>query len=141
MHSKEPQVLLYISFACHFSPNNFFIWMIFLQLVMKMVKIVLVTHKTHHSLDLREATTFPLIVYFVPGHGTNTQMSFCPKTPKLESWNFQNWDSRNFGNPYLCVQTFNWDEIWNKVVTLIEIFPTVCGTPLAHKGIKVIPNF
>jgi len=46
------------------------------------------THKTHHSLehslDLREAATFPLIVYFVPGHGTSTQMSFCPETPKWE---------------------------------------------------------
>ncbi len=99
------------------------------------------THKTHHNLDLREATTFPLIVYFVPGHGTSTQMSFCPKTPKLESWNFQNWVSCNFGNPYLCVQTFDWDEVWSKVVTLIEIFPIVCGTPPAHNGIKVIPNF
>jgi hypothetical protein len=25
-------------------------------------------HKTHHGLDLGEATTFPLIVYFVPLH-------------------------------------------------------------------------
>jgi hypothetical protein len=39
-------------------------------------------HKTHHGLDLGEATTFPLIVYFVPSHRTSTQMSFCPKTPK-----------------------------------------------------------
>jgi len=38
------------------------------------------THKTHHGPDLGEATTFPLIVYSVPGHGTNTQMSFCPGT-------------------------------------------------------------
>jgi len=36
------------------------------------------THKIHHGLNLGEATTFPLIVYFVPGHKTNTQMSFCP---------------------------------------------------------------
>jgi hypothetical protein len=40
------------------------------------------THKTHHDPDLGEATTFPLIVYFVLGHGTNTQMAFCPETPK-----------------------------------------------------------
>jgi hypothetical protein len=33
-------------------------------------------HKTHHDLDLGEATTFSLIVYSVPGHTTNTQMSF-----------------------------------------------------------------
>jgi len=48
------------------------------------------THKTHHDLDLGEATTFPLIVYFVLGHGTNTQISFCPGTPKWESRNSQN---------------------------------------------------
>jgi len=38
-------------------------------------------HKTHHGLDLGEAITFPLIVYFVPGYGTSTQMSFCFETP------------------------------------------------------------
>jgi hypothetical protein len=41
-------------------------------------------HKTYHGPNLGEATTFPLIVFSVPGHGTYTQMSFCPKTPKLE---------------------------------------------------------
>jgi hypothetical protein len=45
---------------------------------------------------LGEATTFPLIVLFVPDHGTSTQMSFCPGTPKLEFRNSLNWDSRNF---------------------------------------------
>jgi len=48
-------------------------------------------HKIHHGLNLGEATTFPLLVYYVPAHGTNTQMSFCPKTLK--------WDSCNFGGP------------------------------------------
>jgi hypothetical protein len=47
------------------------------------------THKTHHDLDLGEATTFPLIVYFVLGHGTNSQMSFRLETPKWESRNSQ----------------------------------------------------
>jgi hypothetical protein len=56
-------------------------------------------HKIHHGLDLGEATTFPLIVYFVFDHGTNTQMAFCPKTPKWESWNSQSWDSYDFGGP------------------------------------------
>jgi hypothetical protein len=40
-------------------------------------------HKTHHGPYLRETTTFPLIVFSVLSHGANTQMSFCPKTPKL----------------------------------------------------------
>ncbi len=39
------------------------------------------THKIHHGLDLGEATTFPLIVYFVSSHKTNAQMAFCPWTP------------------------------------------------------------
>jgi hypothetical protein len=43
------------------------------------------THKTHHSSDLGEAITFPLIVDFVHGHKTSTQMSFCLGTPKWES--------------------------------------------------------
>jgi len=30
----------------------------------------------------------PLIVYFVLGHGLNTQMSFCLGTPKWESRNY-----------------------------------------------------
>jgi hypothetical protein len=57
------------------------------------------THKTHNGLNLREITTFSLIVYFVPNHGTNTQMTFCHGTPKWESRNSQSWDSRNFGGP------------------------------------------
>jgi hypothetical protein len=40
-------------------------------------------HKIHHGLNLGEATTFPLIVFYVPGHEAYTQMSFCLKTPKL----------------------------------------------------------
>jgi hypothetical protein len=56
-------------------------------------------HKTHHGLDLGEATIFPLIVYSVPSHMTNTQMAFCPGTLKWESWNSQSWDSCDFGGP------------------------------------------
>jgi hypothetical protein len=41
------------------------------------------THKTHHDSDLGEATTFPLIVYFVPLHEAHIQMAFCPRTPKF----------------------------------------------------------
>jgi hypothetical protein len=57
------------------------------------------THKTHHGSDLGEATTFPLIVYSMLGHGTSTQMSFCPGTLKWESRNSQSWDAYNFGGP------------------------------------------
>jgi hypothetical protein len=41
------------------------------------------THKTHHGLDLWEATTFPLIVYFAPLHKAHIQMVFCPGTPEI----------------------------------------------------------
>jgi hypothetical protein len=40
-------------------------------------------HKTHHDLDLGEASTFPLIVYFMPGHRTSTQMAFWFKSPEI----------------------------------------------------------
>jgi len=40
-------------------------------------------HKTHHDLDLGEATTFPLIIFSMFGHRACTQMSFFLKTPKL----------------------------------------------------------
>jgi len=46
------------------------------------------THKTHHGLDLGEATTFPLIVFFAPSHGVCTQVSFCPETLNLGIPNF-----------------------------------------------------
>ncbi len=41
------------------------------------------TYNTHHSPNFGEATTFLLLIYFVPGHGTNTQMSFCPENPGI----------------------------------------------------------
>jgi hypothetical protein len=55
-------------------------------------------HKTHHGSNLGETTTFPLIVFSVPGHGANTQMSFCPEIPKLESWNFSKCDRAPYYN-------------------------------------------
>jgi hypothetical protein len=39
--------------------------------------------KTDHGSNLGKATTFPLIVYFVFGHGTSTQMSFYPEIPEI----------------------------------------------------------
>jgi hypothetical protein len=51
------------------------------------------------GLELGEATTFTLIVYYVPLHEAHIQMSFCPRTPKWESRNSQSWDSYDFGAP------------------------------------------
>jgi hypothetical protein len=47
----------------------------------------------HHGPDLGEASTFPLIVYYVPLHEAHIQVAFCPGTPKWESRNCQSWDS------------------------------------------------
>ncbi len=41
------------------------------------------THKIHHGLDLREAITFPLLVFSVLSHRACTQMLFCTGTSKL----------------------------------------------------------
>jgi hypothetical protein len=43
------------------------------------------THKTHHGSDLGEATTFPLIVYFMPLHGGHIKWHFVPnlRVPRL----------------------------------------------------------
>jgi hypothetical protein len=41
------------------------------------------THKIHHGPNLGVATTFPLIVYFVPFHEAHIQMAFCPGTPEI----------------------------------------------------------
>jgi hypothetical protein len=38
------------------------------------------THKNQHGSDLGEATTFPLIVYYVLLHKAHIQMAFCPRT-------------------------------------------------------------
>jgi hypothetical protein len=47
------------------------------------------THKTHHGLNSREATTFPHIIYFSPLREGYIQIVFCPGTPEKESRNCQ----------------------------------------------------
>jgi hypothetical protein len=49
-------------------------------------------HKIHHNSDFGEATTFPLIVFYVISHMDYIQTSFYPRNPK-ESQKFQNSDS------------------------------------------------
>ena len=44
-------------------------------------------HKTHHSPDSGEATTFPHIVFSATLRGDYIQMALFPGTPKLESRN------------------------------------------------------
>jgi hypothetical protein len=57
----------------------------------------ILTHKTHHGPDSREATTFPHIVFFAPLHGDYIQMAHFPGTPKLESRNYPGWSPRTLG--------------------------------------------
>ncbi len=45
-------------------------------------------HKTHHSPDSGEATTFPHILFSTTLHGGYIQMALFPGTPKLESRNY-----------------------------------------------------
>jgi hypothetical protein len=63
---------------------------------------------SHMQLELTRLTTAwtsrkpppsPIILYFAPFHEAHIQMVFCPKTPKWESRNSQNWDSCNFAGP------------------------------------------
>ncbi len=54
------------------------------------------THKTHHGPDLGEATTFPLIVYFVASHKAYIQMAFLSRDSQVGVPN-----SRQLGLPRL----------------------------------------
>jgi len=55
-------------------------------------------HKTHHGPDLGEATTFPHIVFSKLLRGTYIRMTFCFGTPKEETRNYLDLDSRDFVN-------------------------------------------
>jgi len=99
------------------------------------------THKIHHGLNLGEATTFPLIVYFVPLHEAHIQMTFCLETPKWESQNSQSWDFRNFGaHNFVCRPSIEM-KFKAKIVALVESFPTVCCTHLHTRKLGRFPTF
>jgi hypothetical protein len=95
---------------------------------------------THHDPNLGEATTFPHIVYFVPLRGTHIWMVFCPEIPKEESRNCPGLDSWDFTQLELFAQTFDWDEVWSKLVALLESFTMVCCTWHASTGVESIPS-
>jgi hypothetical protein len=91
------------------------------------------THKTHHGLDLGEATTFPLIVYYVPLYEAHIQMAFYQKLAKLGL--SQLWSPITLR---IDLQ-LRWSLKQN--YSLVEKFPMVCHTPLAHKEIGSILDF
>jgi hypothetical protein len=69
------------------------------------------THKTHHGPDSGEATTFPHIVYSAALRGGYIQMALFPGTPKLESRNCPELESRDFGSSYLPTAESDQDEV------------------------------
>jgi hypothetical protein len=103
------------------------------------------THKTHHGLDLGEAITFPLIVFSMPSHAVNTQMSFCARTPKLWILKFPKLGLLWLWRPTtLCVNLqLKWG-LKQSYSPFWEIFNnmshTTC-TPPTHKEVRAIPDF
>jgi hypothetical protein len=68
-------------------------------------------------------------------------MAIFPGTPEWESQNRAKWDFRDFGAPKLCEQTSDRNAIQNKVIDLVETFPTVCRTFSAAKYFGSILDF
>jgi hypothetical protein len=68
-------------------------------------------------LNLKEATTFPLVVFFVFGHKANTQMSFC-----LGSLITFETEIHETLKAHFFFQTFNWIKIFKKIIVLIMSF-------------------
>ncbi len=92
------------------------------------------THKSHHSSDLGEATTFPLIVYFAPLHGGHIQMVFFPSgSPEIPQLGLP----RLWGPITLRANL----QLQSKVIALVKSFPTICHTLSAHEEFGSITNF
>jgi len=68
-------------------------------------------HKTHHGPDLGETTTFPHIIFSTAPCGSYIRMALFPGTPKLESRNCLELDSRNFGHSQLLAPASDWSEV------------------------------
>ncbi len=90
------------------------------------------THNTHHGQDLKKATTFPFIIFFVISHGGYTQMSFCPETPKLKILKFPKLGLLTICKPVIsCANLWLWWSL-RRVLALVESFPKICGTAPAR---------
>ncbi len=92
---KSDKLLITFSQIC-IQPTTSWLILIMEHLGVRTSHGQLWTHKTHHGSDSEEATTFPNIVFFAPLHSTCIQMVFYPRTPKEESRNYPNLDSRHF---------------------------------------------
>jgi hypothetical protein len=68
-------------------------------------------------------------------------MALFPGIPKLESRNCLGLESQDFGRSYFPTAESNQDEVWTKVVALLESFPTPCRTLESDVGKRSIPDF
>jgi hypothetical protein len=68
-------------------------------------------------------------------------MTLFLRTPKEESRNCPELDSRDFGSSYLPALTYDWSEVRTKVVALLKSFSMPCLTPPANVRIVSIPDF
>jgi hypothetical protein len=57
-----------------YEPNNKLVSVYFEHFGARTNHVQTRTHKTKHGPNLGEATTFPLIIYFVPTHKTSTTL-------------------------------------------------------------------
>jgi hypothetical protein len=99
------------------------------------------THKTHHVLDLEEATTFPLIIYSMPNNGTSTQCHFVSRLPSgnLEIPKIRalaTLEAHNFVCRLLIEVRSE-----EKVVSLVKSSSTICGMPPSRKEVRAILDF
>jgi hypothetical protein len=77
--------------------------------------------------------TLPLLVFFVPGHGGYTQMSFCPGTPKLEVLKFSKLGLLQLWRPIIFCTHLRLGQCLKQSFSLVKNFPTVCDMSPAHK--------
>jgi hypothetical protein len=99
------------------------------------------THKIHYSMDLGEAITFPLIIFFFINHGGCIQMSFWLRTLKLGVSKFPKLGLLAFWKAITFYVDLCWGEVENKVLALVEKFSKVCGTPPEHTYYMAIFDF
>jgi len=92
-------------------------------------------HKTHHVLDLGEANIFPLIVFSMFNHKACTQMSFCPRIPKLGIRKFSKLGLSQLWRPVTLCENLRLRLVLI-IVALIKSFPMVCGTSPSRKEIS-----
>jgi hypothetical protein len=88
------------------------------------------THKTHHSLDLGEGTTFLLIIFLLIHHEGYHPNGVFPKTPKSRISQFPKLGFSPLWMPIISFENFRlrWNLKQNYSKITVEFFSTICGT-------------